>query len=116
MNKVWQWRLSYRRKRLAYWRSKGNIPNVNKWIKLVHEAEAHLRPAKPVNQQAVDVSSYQGNIDWHRVKKAGVAVGIVKATEGVGYVDPTFSAARIKSMRAAGVHVDVAADHAGKLR
>ena len=107
MKKVWQWRLSYRRKRLAYWRSKGNIPNVNKWIKLVHEAEAHLRPLQPVNVLGVDVSSYQGDVNWSAVKKAGYKFAICKTTEDTSWVDPTWSKARVHSMRLAGIKVGV---------
>lgn len=39
-----------------------------------------------------DVSSYQHHVDWHAVAGAGHAFAWCKATEGVSYVDPTFSA------------------------
>lgn len=38
-----------------------------------------------------DVSSYQGAVDWKAVLASGRAGGIVKATESLGYVDPTFA-------------------------
>ncbi len=40
----------------------------------------------------VDVSRYQGDIDWGRVRSSGVAFAFLKATEGGDYVDDHFSA------------------------
>ena len=40
--------------------------------------------------QGVDVSSYQGSINWSQAKGAGIDWGYAKATEGTGYQDPTF--------------------------
>jgi lysozyme len=42
--------------------------------------------------QGIDVSSYQGNIDWAGVKKAGYAFAFIKASEGVGLTDRHFTA------------------------
>lgn len=36
----------------------------------------------------LDVSYHQGKIDWKKVAAAGVTGVVIKATEGVGYVDP----------------------------
>ncbi|MGV6849395.1 MAG: glycoside hydrolase family 25 protein [Marinibacterium sp.] len=38
----------------------------------------------------IDVARYQGDIDWRRVKGAGVAFAYVKATEGGDILDPEF--------------------------
>jgi lysozyme len=38
----------------------------------------------------VDVSKYQGNIDWEAVKDAGVAFAFIKATEGGDAADSKF--------------------------
>lgn len=38
-----------------------------------------------------DVSNYQGHVDWQAVLASGRAGGIVKASEGVTYTDPTFA-------------------------
>lgn len=38
----------------------------------------------------VDVSSWQNDIDWNAVKNAGVTFAWIKATEGIGFVDPKF--------------------------
>jgi lysozyme len=41
--------------------------------------------------EGIDVSSYQGYVDWKKVKKAGKSFAFIKATEGLGYEDPTFN-------------------------
>lgn len=50
----------------------------------------------------IDVSHWQGTIDWAAVKRAGFEFAILKATERDNYVDPTFAANRAKA-RAAGL-------------
>jgi len=40
--------------------------------------------------EGIDVSHWQGPIDWSRVKASGVAFAWVKATEGADYTDPRF--------------------------
>lgn len=37
----------------------------------------------------IDVSSFQGHIDWHAVKAAGKDFVFIKASEGLHYVSPT---------------------------
>ena len=39
----------------------------------------------------VDVSSYQGKIDWHELEAQNVRFAYIKATEGSGHVDKCFS-------------------------
>jgi len=39
----------------------------------------------------IDVSHYQGTINWASVKSAGIQWAYIKATEGTTYTDPTFS-------------------------
>jgi lysozyme len=39
----------------------------------------------------IDVSHYNGTIDWPAVAAAGIALVFVKATQGTGFVDPTFA-------------------------
>lgn len=36
----------------------------------------------------LDVSNWQGVVNWRRVRGAGIELAFVKATEGSGYVDP----------------------------
>jgi hypothetical protein len=38
--------------------------------------------------EGVDVSHANGEIDWRRVKEAGIAFAMIKATEGSSFVDP----------------------------
>jgi len=40
--------------------------------------------------KGIDVSHWQGDINWQKVKSSGIDFAIIKATEGVGYVDPCF--------------------------
>ncbi|WP_370947726.1 lysozyme [Amycolatopsis sp. cg5] len=39
----------------------------------------------------MDVSSYQGNVDWQAAYNAGARFAIVKATESTGYTNPYFT-------------------------
>jgi len=52
--------------------------------------------------QGVDVSSYQGTVDWSSAHAAGIAFGFAKATEGDTLVDSSF-AGNWAGMKAAGV-------------
>lgn len=55
-----------------------------------------LKPHKGVTRahtmpiQGIDVSYYQGDIDWNKVQDAGVRFAFIKATEGGDYVDSKF--------------------------
>ena len=40
--------------------------------------------------EGIDVSTYQGAIDWGAVAGSDVAFAWIKATEGVGWLDPHF--------------------------
>ena len=42
--------------------------------------------------EGIDVSHYQGSINWSSVKAAGIQFAYIKATEGTTYTDPNFSA------------------------
>ncbi len=55
-----------------------------------------------VTGMGLDVSHYQGNIDWNRVAQAGYKFAFVKATQGTSYVDPKFST-NIQNGAAAGL-------------
>ena len=41
--------------------------------------------------KGVDVSLYQGNIDWAVLETQNIKFAFIKATEGSGYVDPKFA-------------------------
>ncbi|HSS48571.1 MAG TPA: glycoside hydrolase family 25 protein [Thermoanaerobaculia bacterium] len=52
--------------------------------------------------QGIDVSHYQGTVDWQQVRAAGVQFAFAKATEGVTLTDPEF-ATNWAGMKAAGL-------------
>ena len=52
--------------------------------------------------RGIDVSHYQGSIDWQKVAGSGISFACAKATEGNTYVDKTF-ATNWKGMHAAGI-------------
>ncbi len=52
--------------------------------------------------QGVDVSVYQGTVDWTKVKAAGIDFAFARVSDGTGTLDTTF-AANWKGMKAAGI-------------
>ena len=48
-------------------------------------------PILAAYEYGIDVSKWQGTINWGQVHNAGVSFAFVKATEGVGYTDDKFS-------------------------
>lgn len=56
----------------------------------------------PTGLPGIDVSYYQGDIDWPAVRAAGLQFVAIKATEATRGVDPTFEPNR-KGARAAGL-------------
>ena len=52
------------------------------------------RPTKIINDNSyilgLDISKWNGNIDWKAVKKANIDFVIIRAGYGTGYVDPYF--------------------------
>ena len=52
----------------------------------------------------IDVSHHNGAIDWPAVAGAGIVLAFVKATQGVGFVDPAFARNRCAAV-AAGILV-----------
>jgi lysozyme len=58
--------------------------------------------------EGIDVSTWQGTVDFAKVKAAGKTFVIGKATEGIGYVDPKYatnrSAARSAGLAFTGYH------------
>ena len=47
-------------------------------------------PAQAATTPGIDVSHYQGAINWTSVRNAGIQFAFIKATEGVSYRDPRF--------------------------
>lgn len=52
----------------------------------------------------IDVSYYQGTINWSQVKAAGKQFAIVRVSDGTGFMDPKFEA-NWKGAKAAGIAV-----------
>lgn len=42
--------------------------------------------------QGIDVSYWQGNVDWEKIEAAGIRFAYIKATEGADRLDPRFVA------------------------
>ena len=52
---------------------------------------SHQRPAiTPSGLPGIDVSHYQGSIDWNAVKSGGIQFAYIKATEGTSTTDSAF--------------------------
>lgn len=49
------------------------------------------RPPQAYPVHGIDVSRYQGNIDWPTTRANGVSFAFIKATEGIDYADTAFS-------------------------
>jgi lysozyme len=62
------------------------------------------RLSQPKTAKGVDVSNHQGTVDFAKVKKAGYTFAYLKATEGLGFVDP-FYLGNVQKARAAGLKV-----------
>ena len=77
-------------------RARGGAP-------LVEALEERRLMARSVG---IDVSHWQGTINWPQVKAAGKEFAFIKVTQGTSYVDPR-SAANVPNARAAGVLVGV---------
>ncbi len=56
----------------------------------LHKYSASRHAEHPI--QGIDVSKYQGNIDWQAVRDSGVRFAWIKATEGGDVVDSKFQA------------------------
>ena len=52
----------------------------------------------------IDVSHHNGVIDWAAVAESGIKLAIIKATQGVSYVDPRFGI-NVANARSAGLYV-----------
>lgn len=50
----------------------------------------------------IDVSAYQGNINWKQVATSGIAFAFIKATEGTNITDSTFDA-NYRAAKGAGI-------------
>ena len=47
-------------------------------------------PSSQTIYDGIDVSAYQGDIDYNQVRDAGISIVYIKSSEGSGFVDPYF--------------------------
>ncbi len=64
--------------------------------------ETQTQETGPQSHKGIDVSHYNGSVDWQKVKAAGYSFGIAKASEGMDFTDPMFTA-NWSNMKAAGI-------------
>ena len=88
--------------------------------RLTGETRRELRRrATPLT--GLDVSQWQGSVDWRQVRAAGHSFAVAKTSEGGDWRDPSWSPARASQIRAAGLALGVyhflrpRADRAGKV-
>ncbi|MCF6301811.1 MAG: glycoside hydrolase family 25 protein [Devosiaceae bacterium] len=60
-------------------------------IKGDNAPHAGVREARILPVQGIDISRYQGDVDFRAVKRAGTRFAFIKATEGGDYLDPAFA-------------------------
>jgi GH25 family lysozyme M1 (1,4-beta-N-acetylmuramidase) len=63
-----------------------------------------MQPATSANLPGIDVSHWQGTIDWKQVKNSGIAFAYAKASQGTTITDPMF-ATNVQGARAAGLPI-----------
>ncbi|CUK04010.1 Lysozyme M1 precursor [Shimia thalassica] len=63
-----------------------------------HEWESRAPQSYPVH--GIDISRWQGDIDWRTAKDSGVSFAFIKATEGGDVADPKFDEHRRGAQRA----------------
>ncbi len=78
--------------------------NVTKWAAVLATAAMATSHAGANNILGIDVSSYQGSINWSSVKADGVVFAFAKATEGNYYEDADYNA-NMSNGKAAGVYM-----------
>ena len=60
--------------------------------KLLWSQKVAVLLASGYEKQGIDVSHFQGEIDWPRMEAQGISFAYIKATEGSGYVDSCLEA------------------------
>ena len=73
-------------------------------IPMVLIASSHVHNLNLSSKQGIDVSHYQGRINWQQVASTGISYVYAKATEGESFVDDTY-AYNIREARKYGISV-----------
>src|ERR1035438_9491434 len=84
------------------------------WIMVLATALEMVIAPEPAAAQrpvGIDVSTFQGSIDWTKVKASGITFAWARASEGVGYTDPSFT---INEANAQAAGVLIGAYHHGR--
>jgi GH25 family lysozyme M1 (1,4-beta-N-acetylmuramidase) len=71
-------------------------------VSAVYAATGLFRAVSTTGQQGIDVSHWQGTIDWAKVRASGRTFAFAKATEGIGWEDSSYDQNKAGAM-AAGV-------------
>jgi GH25 family lysozyme M1 (1,4-beta-N-acetylmuramidase) len=67
-------------------------------VSAVYAATGLFRAKSSAYRQGIDVSVWQGTIDWAKVKGSGKTFVFAKATEGIGFEDARYDANRAGAM------------------
>lgn len=76
-----------------------NRKSVRKRIR--HLSDAGSGSSLKAGDLGVDVSQWNGSVNWVSVRQSGRKFAVAKATEGTGWTDPTWSKARVAAMQGA---------------
>lgn len=82
------------------------VPDYDAIAKALSGGTASGSTATSTTLNGIDVSEYNGNIDWAKVKAAGIQFAIIRTGYGKSYVDPKFHQ-NIKGAIAQGIPVGV---------
>lgn len=61
--------------------------------------KAEAGQAGPIKAEIVDISAWQGSVQWRRVAGSGIRGAYLKLTEGYDYRDPLTTPGRLQAMR-----------------
>lgn len=82
---------------------RGDAAAAGAWDGTATDEQALTRSCRPTQTlKGIDVSYYQGRIDWNAARRDGVAFAFIRVSDGVTFVDPRFEE-NWRNARAAGV-------------
>ncbi len=87
-------------------RSHGNVMGDGLGLRIATEPQAGGVCADGETVFGIDVSYYQGDIDWNAVAADGVEYAIIRVSHSLQFFDPQFDA-NLAGSRAAGIHTGV---------
>src|SRR5687767_1631544 len=87
-------------------RSHGNVMGDGLGLTVETDPQAGAVCADGETVFGIDVSYYQGDIDWNAVAADGVKYSIIRVSHSLQFFDPQFDA-NLAGSRAAGIHTGV---------